>query len=286
MSGRLVILAGGVSSRMKNSVGIEDGIDPKLIEDAQKKSKGMIRIGGADRPFLDYLLFNASEAGYDDIVIFINKKDNSIKDYYSNFPFKKIKISYAVQNIHPGFEKPLGTADALNQALSTNLEWQGGSFTMCNSDNLYSVCALELMRRSKYTNAMIDYDRNGLEIEEERIEKFAVTRKDYEGFLVDIIEKPSLEEIEDVKGKDGFIGVSMNLFRFDYDMIFPFLENVPLHPVRMEKELPSAVKMMIDKNPKSLFCIPLNEHVPDLTSKSDILTVKKYLEKHYPNFSF
>ena len=285
MKRKLVILAGGVSSRMKNSTVSDNQVDSKLIDDAKNKSKGMIRIGEDERPFLDYLLFNARSAGYQDTVIVISERDNSIKEHYRNNSIEGLNISYAVQSVPLGREKPLGTADALYQALKSKPNWKGASFTICNSDNLYSVNALKLMLESKHLNAMIDYERDGLEVEKERIEKFAVTKKDDEGFLLDIIEKPTDEEIKTVKGKNGFIGVSMNLFRFKYDMIFPFLETVPLHPVRQEKELPAAVKLMIAENPKSLFCHPLREHVPDLTSKSDILTVKKYLEKHYHNFS-
>ena len=100
-----------------------------------------------------------------------------------------------------------------------------------------------------------------------------------------IIEKPTIEEIESAKDKNGAIGVSMNIFKFNYDMIFPFLENVPLHPVRKEKELPAAIKMMIDRFPKSLYAYPVSEEVPDLTSKGDISKVKIFLEKHFPNLS-
>ena len=78
----------------------------------------------------------------------------------------------------------------------------------------------------------------------------------------------------------------MNIFRLSCDMIFPFLQIVPLHPVRNEKELPAAIKMMIDENSKSLFTIPLNEHVPDLTSKNDIENVKEYLRQFYSNMNF
>lgn len=286
LRGKLIILAGGISSRMKNSAGPDSEINSRLLEDALKKSKGMIRLGEGERPFLDYLLFNAREAGYTDIVIVIGVNDDSIKEYYQTKPFNGLKISYAVQNIPDGFTKPLGTADALYCALKSKPDWRDSQFTMCNSDNLYSQYALSLMLRSDYKNAMIDYDRSGLEVEEERIAKFAVTKKDEEGFLTDIIEKPSVAEVESVKGSDGFIGVSMNLFRFNYEMIFPFLDKVPLHPVRNEKELPAAIKMMILNHPKSLFCNRLKEHVPDLTSKSDIIAVKNYLEKQYPNLSF
>ena len=289
MNGKLVILAGGISSRMKKSQSPDSELDPQLIKDADLKSKAMIRIGENERPFLDYLLLNVYETGYRDIVIVIGEKDDSIRKYYesreSKRLFQELSFSYAVQPIPDGREKPLGTADALYHALKLKSNWSGSSFTVCNSDNLYSKNVLKLMLESKYKNAMIDYDRDGLGFEKERIEKFSVTKKDNEGFLVDIIEKPTIEEIESAKNKDGTIGVSMNIFKLNYDMIFPFLKIVPLHPVRKEKELPTAIKMMIDKFPKSLYAYPVSEEVPDLTSKGDISKVKMFLEKHFPNLS-
>ncbi len=130
---------------------------------------------------------------------------------------------------------------------------------------------------------MPDYDRSTLDFEIERIEKFAVTIKDEKNFLLDIIEKPDAQAIEKARDNKNVIGVSMNLFRLDYDMIYPFLETVPVNPVRNEKELPDAIKLMLKTFPESLYCYPFAEHVPDLTNKSDILKVKKYLEKNYTN---
>lgn len=283
--GKLVILAGGISSRMKKPSNAGEDIDTKLIEDADNKSKSMIGVGDNYRPFLDYLLFNSKESGYQEIVIVIGEKDYSIISYYGNEEtdndFHGLNISYAVQTIPAGRVKPLGTADALYQGLIAKKEWVGQRFTVCNSDNLYSSKALKLMLECKYSNALIDYNRDALEFEHNRIEKFAVTVKDDESFLIDIIEKPSLNEVEVAKGKNGMIGVSMNIFSLNYDQILPFLEKVPLHPIRMEKELPEAVKMMVQKYSKSVFAYPLSEHVPDLTNKSDIIIVKKYLNSHF-----
>ena len=286
MNGKLVILAGGISSRMKKSQSLNSDINPQLIKDADSKSKAMIRIGESERPFLDYLLYNVYESGYQDVVIVIGEKDDSIKKYYEPAENKKIfsglTINYAVQPVPVGREKPLGTADALYHALILKSDWSGNSFTVCNSDNLYSQNVLKLMLETKYKNAMIDYNRDGLNFEKERIERLSVTKKDNENFLVDIIEKPTIDEIESERDKNGTIGVSMNIFKLSYDMIFPFLKTVPLHPVRKEKELPTAIKMMVNKFPKSLYAYPVSEEVPDLTSKEDISKVKKYLEEHFP----
>ncbi|HQT90688.1 MAG TPA: sugar phosphate nucleotidyltransferase [Candidatus Kryptobacter bacterium] len=290
VGGRLVILAGGISSRMKKPAGPEVMADEALINDANFKAKSMIGVGRGHRPFLDYLLYNSREAGYTDVLIVIGEKDDSIGDYYGkrdrDNEFYGLKISYTTQKILPGWEKPQGTADALYQGLNFRTDWRGTRFTVCNSDNLYSVKALKKMLQPDYRNAMIDYDRDALQFERSRIEKFAVTLKDDEAFLTDIIEKPSASQIESARGKNGSIGVSMNIFGFQYDMIYPFLEKVPFNPVRHEKELPDAVKMMVGARPKSLFAFAFSEHVPDLTSKSDILPVKEYLEEHFANAAF
>jgi hypothetical protein len=62
--GKLVILAGGISSRMKRKPVKTETLDPKLEADADLKSKSMIGVGEGYRPFLDYLLYNAKQAGY------------------------------------------------------------------------------------------------------------------------------------------------------------------------------------------------------------------------------
>ena len=288
--GRLVILAGGISSRMKQPVNSDIIVEEKLIEDADKKSKSMIGVGNNYRPFLDYLLFNAKQSGYNDIVLVVGEKDSSIKEYYGSSGrdnnFNGINISYAVQPITAGRNKPLGTADALLWGLKSKPEWQGSKFTVCNSDNLYSVKALTIMLNSVHIAALIDYDRSALEFDTSRIERFAVTTKNESGFLTDIIEKPALGIIESVKSKSGFIGVSMNIFSLSYSIIFPILERVPLHPERQEKELPEAIKILANEISNSVYTYPLTEHVPDLTSKDDIVNMKEYLEKHYLDYMY
>ena len=71
----------------------------------------------------------------------------------------------------------------------------------------------------------------------------------------------------------------MNIFSFSYDVIIPILEKVPLHPERKEKELPEAVKILANEIKESVYAYPLSEHVPDLTSKEDIIQVKEVLRK-------
>jgi NDP-sugar pyrophosphorylase family protein len=279
-----VILAGGISSRMRKPA--DTPLDARLALDADQKSKSMIGVGKGRRPFLDYLLYNAEAAGYRDVIIVVGEKDSSIRGYYGqetrNNTFRGVSISYAVQQIPSGRTKPLGTADALLQGLLARPDWQGQHFTVVNSDNLYSRRALGAVLETSCS--MIDYDRDALQFSPARVQQFAVVQKDKQGRLLDIIEKPTVEQIELVKDANGRVGVSMNIFRFPTDRALTFLRKTPLHPERQEKELPASVKMMIEDSPGCMITIPLAEQVPDLTNREDIAIVQRYLEHEFPEF--
>jgi NDP-sugar pyrophosphorylase family protein len=285
--GNLVILAGGISSRMRKPA--SGALDRSLAGQADSRTKAMIGLGSGGRPLMDYLLYNARLAGYHDIVMVISDRDDSVRHYYGDSDrdnhYGALKISYAVQRIPEGRNKPLGTADALLQGLLLRPDWKGQQITACNSDNLYSRKALELLRQTTANCAMIDYDRAGLDFARERIEQFAVVVKDQNGFLSSIVEKPSPEEVHRARDPRGWIGVSMNIWRFLTDSIMPFLEKVPINPLRHEKEIPAAVMMMISSGGSPVQAIPLREHVPDLTSRDDIDGLRHYLEREYPEIS-
>ncbi|HEX7572793.1 MAG TPA: sugar phosphate nucleotidyltransferase [Bacteroidota bacterium] len=284
MNPNLVILAGGVSSRMKEVAPVPEGMDAGLLIEAGEKSKSMLGVGRLGRPFLDYLISNAREAGYADLVIVVGENDGGIRARYGSAmrdnEFHGVRISYAVQPVPGGRTKPLGTADALLCALRVRTDWRGKKFTVCNSDNLYSQSVLKQLLETGHPGALIDYDRDALRFEQSKIEQFAVLEKDSDGYLTGIIEKPSLEDIRRVRDAWGRVGVSMNIFRFSYDTVLGFLEEVPLHPVRQEKELPAAVALMVRRNPRSVLAIPVSEYVPDLTGRGDIGGVQEYLRDH------
>ena len=117
-----------------------------------------------------------------------------------------------------------------------------------------------------------------LEFSKERIAKFAFILFDINQYLVDIVEKPSVDALVKYKDQFGKLRISMNIFSFDGSMFFKYLENCLPHSVRKEKELPTALLNMVRDNPTSTSGVPLSEHVPDLTSKEDILIVKEYVK--------
>ena len=272
---------------MKKSVATEN-LSVAEIKKANSRSKALLGFGKKNRPILDFLLLNAEKAGYKNIIIIISEDGGMFKRFYGNKiknnSFNSLSISYATQYIPKERIKPFGTADAVFQALEQYPELQNEAFTVCNSDNLYSAKALMALRKTKAPNAFISYDRDGLIFPMEKIERFALVFLNKKSNLLDIIEKPSKEKVSDYKDAEGKFRVSMNIFKFTGNEIFSFLKNCPINPIRNEKELPTALLNMINNWDYKVKGIPFNEHVPDLTSKEDILIMKEYLKENYPNY--
>jgi glucose-1-phosphate adenylyltransferase len=284
MHTNLIILAGGASSRMKKQTSL-NGLSKQEIAEANQRSKGLISVSPTGRPILDYLLFNAKLAGYKNIYIVVGKQSELFKKLYGsneeNNAFHGLNISFATQHIPKERTKPFGTADAVFQAVTQYPELNTQSYTVCNSDNLYSDQALLALRKTNSDHAFIGYDRDALEFSLERIARFALAKLDSKNQLLAIIEKPALEEVENYKDASGKLRVSMNIFKFKGDLFLKYLKNCPIHSVRNEKELPTALLNMVKEHPNTVEGIPFSEHVPDLTAKEDINIVKEYLAKYY-----
>jgi len=284
MDRNLIVLAGGIASRMRASA--VDGRHrhgEELLREANEKPKGMLAVGRDRRPFLDYLLLNAREGGVESVMIVVGASDTTIMQRYGNLenpPVPGLSIGFVRQPIPPGRTKPLGTADALMRALDARPDWKGATVVVCNSDNLYSPGAFRLLLESPCRNVLIGYDRAALRFDAPRIARFALIRRDAEGFVTDIVEKPDAAHVQELERDPVAPGVSMNIFRLEVDRIYPFLSAVPPDPVRHEKELPTAVALMARSHPGSVCALPLAEHVPDLTQLEDVAQVELFLGHH------
>jgi NDP-sugar pyrophosphorylase family protein len=285
MHDNLIILAGGASSRMKKQVTVAN-LSEEEIAQANERSKGLIGVGPNGRPLLDFLLLNAKKAGYKNIYIIIGEQGDLFKEFYgsknSNNDFNGLTISFATQYIPEGRIKPFGTADALFQATEQYPELNSQEYTVCNSDNLYSTEALYALRKTSSPNAFISYNRDALEFPLERISRFAIAKLSENNQLLDILEKPTADVLESYKDTEGKLRVSMNAFKFNGALLYPYLKNCPVHPERDEKELPTVLLNALKEHPETTLGIPFSEHVPDLTAKEDIAEVKAYLKKYYP----
>lgn len=278
-----------MASRMKKAMaeGASD-LDPNLVAQANSVTKGMIQVGTNGKTLIDYQLYNAHLAGIEEVMLLLHPTDTVSQEYCEGLMAKDacwgMKIVFARQQISADREKPAGTADAVYQALMQHADWQTGRVIVCNSDNLYSVNALKTLWASPEPNALISYHRDSLLYPAERISAFALIRTDTDGYLLEIIEKPTAEQAAELMAKIGRLGVSMNIFVFEASTFLPYLAKTPFHAVRNEKELPTSVVMFGEGEGCGFYTIPLAENVPDLTSKEDILVMKQYLEETYGEF--
>ena len=277
MINTIVVLAAGMSSRMKKSVDLK--IDHKKVNEANNKSKSLITFN--NKPFIYFLLKNIVDAGFENVIMVVGKDFEDFKNRIDELKLpSKIKVKYAVQKIPNDRVKPFGTADAVSQTMQQMPELQKTSFCVCNSDNLYSALSLKLIRENSFENAVLAYDRDSLDFPKDRVSSFSILMMDDQFNLVNFIEKPTPEQVSDNLDDNGKIRVSMNIFKFNGNQAFEFIKNCPINPLRNEKELPSALVNMINEDGLYMKGIPIAEHVPDLTSKADINTIQKLIDSN------
>ena len=277
MTKTIVVLAAGMSSRMKKSV--DSNIDDSKANEANNKSKSLITFG--NKPFIYFLLKNILDAGFETVIMVVGKDFEDFKNQIDQLKLTpKIEVKYAIQKIPVDRVKPFGTADAVSQTMQQLPELQKTSFCVCNSDNLYSTSSLKLIRENNFENAVLAYDRDSLDFPKERVSSFSILMMDTEFNLVNFIEKPTPEQVSENLDENGKIRVSMNIFKFNGNQSFDFIKNCPINPIRNEKELPSAIVNMISEEGLYMRGIPIAEHVPDLTSKSDINTIQKLIDSN------
>ena len=274
----LIILAAGLSSRMKKSVSSKN-LSKRSIEQANSRDKGLIGIDKNGRPLIHYLLINAKIAGFKVIYLVIGQNSDSFKSYFDENKYDGLDIEFAVQYLEKNKLKPSGTADALFQAITQFPILKSSNFCVCNSDNLYSAKALRSIRSTSFSNAFISYDKSFLNFSSTKVSSFSILKLNKNGYLVNILEKPTTKDFDLFKDNGGKIRVSMNLFKFNGSVFYDYLKNCPFDVLRNEKELPTAVLNLAKDQPSSVYGIPFEEHVPDLTSKDDIIVLNKLLNQ-------
>lgn len=270
----LVIMAGGASSRMKKSLAEVD-LDKNIRHLAEHQHKCLVPVGEKQRPLLYYQLRIASQVAVDEVFIITPVEQHGFISFLSEGAvkqeFKNLNIHLLRQVVPAGADKPLGTADAILQAIDQREELRQSSFVVHNGDNIYSAAALAaLFSLPSSQQALIGYNREGLQFASERIQKFAVVQSDVDHYVQQIIEKPTPAQVAQSKGSAAHVYVSMNIFKLNGPALRPYLGGCPIHPIRKEKELPRAIQAYISDYPKSFQMIPREEHVPDLTSAHDL----------------
>jgi dTDP-glucose pyrophosphorylase len=274
MDKKLIIMAGGASSRMKRSLETSE-LTPETKKIASSAHKSLIPLGSKQKPLLFQLIQNAVNAGFREVYLITSPENEAFRECVGsaskNNLFAGALVHYAIQYLPQGRNKPLGTADAVQQAMEQHPELKNEFFSICNADNLYSVHAFALLLAPRDTpHALISYNRSSLNYSSARMSSFAIIDISEEGLLENIIEKPDPETFKNYEDTSDHIGVSMNIFSFEGALLFPYLKNCPIHLERNEKELPEAVRIMISEPKNKIRCFKVSEHILDLTSAEDL----------------
>jgi glucose-1-phosphate adenylyltransferase len=269
----LIIMAAGVSSRMKKS-SITKNMTKKQINQSNSRVKGYIQVAEGKEPLIFYLIKNSINAGVKEFYIIVSENSQEFQEYLKSLENRlQISINFAIQDFY-GNSKPLGTSDAIFQTMNQYDELIKTRFLVCNCDNLYSVNAIKTLLGESNYNSMIAYDFEYLEFSNERLSSFSLLNIE-NNFLSEIIEKPDIEFIRNHSRKKY---VSMNIFSFKGIEIYKYLRDCPINTKRGEKEIVTAIQNMILENKKSVIAFPLCEHVPDLTYKDDLEKISKFLD--------
>jgi dTDP-glucose pyrophosphorylase len=262
---KLVVLARGLGTRMRRADS-DAALDGSQAAMADAGIKALIPIG---RPFLDYVLSAAAEAGYRRVCLVIGPEQEAIRQYYSQeVAAERLTFDFACQ------QQPKGTADAVAAAES----FAGGDpFVVINSDNYYPVESLRRLREhSGCATALFEREAmlTGSNIPEQRINRYAVAKIDARGCLERIIEKPDDATLAALPKP---LWLSMNCWRFG-PSIFPACRAIKPSP-RGELEIPDAVQYAIDALGETFRAVTVRAPVLDLTNRSDITPVAAILQK-------
>ena len=233
-----------------------------VLTDAQHRAadaghKAMMPIAG--RPFLDFVLSAAADAGLDRIAIVVAPDHDELRHHYQTAsPPTRLRLDFVVQ------AEPRGTADAVLAAE----RWIGDdSFLVMNGDNLYPVRDLSALRGLREPG-LLGFDPEDLvrsgNVPADRVRAFALVEPDAGGHLTRIVEKPSPE---DVTRLGPAARVSMNCWRFD-SRIFDACRAVTPSS-RGELELPAAVALAISEAGVRFRVLPATGPVLDLSRRAD-----------------
>ena len=104
---KVVVLARGLGTRMRRNDAAAQ-VDGRQAAVAEAGIKALIPI---DRPFLDYVLSAAADAGYRHVCLVIGPEQEAIREYYGGkVAAEKLDFTFACQ------PEPKGTADAVAAA--------------------------------------------------------------------------------------------------------------------------------------------------------------------------
>lgn len=289
----LVVMAAGMGSRYG---GLKQ-IDP---------------VGPNGEIIIDYSLFDAKKAGFDEVVFIIKKEiEKDFKETIGARIPNGMKASYVYQDLNDlpegyslpdGRNKPWGTA----HAICATREVVHSPFVVINADDYYGSEAFRIIfdylsrceQSDIYKFAMVAYELENTLTENGYVSR-GVCKTDANDTLLSVTEHTHIEKDNEWGAKftedggktwnhlDPYSLVSMNLWGFSSDFIkeawegFPeFLdEALKNNPVKGEYYLPSVVTKLINSGKATVKVLHSEDKWYGVTYKEDKPTVQKALKK-------
>ena len=262
-----IVLAAGRSSRMKAFEDDGQGHTGEEIHLLKTRSKAMLPISHEGKPFLALLLERLVSEGVDDVCVVLSSEDQDTPGWLAPWIPDGVSVGYARQTIPSDRDKPMGTADAVQRGLEARPEWQGRSVAVFNGDNLPPEGAVAQLKTT--TAGMLAFAQSHLGLPIERTKAFAIVEGSSDAGVHALVEKPSAEDVERLRDEHGELWVSMNVFRLPYEALLVGCTSAPIHPVRQERELPTAALLAAEQNGAKLQWIPCRGAFLDLTHPQD-----------------
>ena len=282
----LVILAGGMGSRFGGA---------KQIEPIDENGDFII----------DYSIFDAIKAGFDNVVIIVKPEFKEIfQKTIGERVSKKVNVSYAVQTLDlPQLvaygikrEKPLGTAHAIFCAK----DFVKDNFLVINADDFYGAESFSIAKNylQSISKTSTDFALVGYKLKNTMTKFGAVKRgicQVQNGFVKQIDECTAEFQLNGVVAKrlddgkqikaNGAEIVSMNMFCLT-PKIFDFLE-MEMKNFASQKQnlqsgeflLPNVVSKMVDNGEATLKVLPTDETWIGMTYRQDKQNVEESLKK-------
>jgi dTDP-glucose pyrophosphorylase len=204
----------------------------------------------AGKPMVERVMDILTASGISDFILVISPDDPEIIEYFENKSKIKARIQFVIQ------EKQLGMGHALLQAAP----YIQDDFILSSCDNLVDEKAIIRM-----LTLWVGYPPpNGilalLRVEPEELTRMGVVEMDEDNRIIQIVEKPTLEEAPSNIG-------SVPIYLFSHKLV-DYLSKIQPSP-RGEYELQDAMQELIEKD-GDVYGLLLPHRI-DLTHPSDLL---------------
>ncbi len=259
---------------------------------------------------LDFSLFDAKRAGFEDVVFVIRKEtEQDFRDIFDEKIGKQLNITYAFQEINDlpegfsvpeGRAKPWGTGHAILSARNIIK----GPFAVINADDYYGAEAFETMynflAKAKdedyYDFCMVGYDLKNTLTENGYVSR-GVCKVSKDGMLIDIVERTHIENKEQGPAFTEDEGetweplsdedvVSMNLWGYTNSMMQELKEEFPIfleeamknNPLKGEYLIPKVTDALIKEGKAKVKVLSSKDRWYGVTYKEDKEIVSKGLK--------